>query len=44
VKVEHGLNHHLLPDPIADKLKELEEEVKALKAEREHWYKSSSLD
>ncbi|MDT8862313.1 serine O-acetyltransferase [Alkalihalobacillus sp. MEB130] len=35
VKVEHGLNHHLMPDPIADKLKELEEEIKALKAERE---------
>ncbi|ARK28492.1 serine O-acetyltransferase [Halalkalibacter krulwichiae] len=32
VKVEHGLNHHILPDPIADKLKELEEEIKALKA------------
>jgi serine O-acetyltransferase len=44
VKVEHGLNHHILPDPIADKLKELEEEIKALKAEREHWHKSSSLD
>ncbi|MCK0473299.1 serine O-acetyltransferase [Halalkalibacter sp. APA_J-10(15)] len=32
IKVEHGLNHHQLPDPIADKLKELEEEIKELKA------------
>ncbi len=35
VKVEHGLDHHTLPDPIADKLKELEEEVRALRADRE---------
>lgn len=34
-KVEHGLDHHTLPDPIADKLKELEEEIKALRADRE---------
>ncbi len=32
IKIEHGLNHHQLPDPIADKLKELEEEIKELKA------------
>ncbi len=31
VKVEQGLNHHQLPDPIADKLKELEQEIKQLK-------------
>lgn len=31
VKVEQGLNHHQLPDPIADKLKELEGEIKRLK-------------
>ncbi|ADC49746.1 serine O-acetyltransferase [Alkalihalophilus pseudofirmus OF4] len=35
VKVEHGLNHHLLPDPIADKLKELEDEVRDLRKQLE---------
>ncbi|MET3508097.1 serine O-acetyltransferase [Halalkalibacter oceani] len=34
-RVEQTLDHHNLPDPIADKLKELEEEIKALRSERE---------
>ncbi|GAE26010.1 serine acetyltransferase [Halalkalibacter wakoensis JCM 9140] len=44
VKVENGLNHHLLPDPIADKLKELEEEIKLLKEERAQFMKSSTRE
>ncbi len=32
-KVERSLDHHMLPDPIADKLQELEEEIKALRKE-----------
>ncbi|KMK74913.1 serine O-acetyltransferase [Alkalihalobacillus pseudalcaliphilus] len=33
IKVEQSLNHHMLPDPIADKLKELEEEILSLRKE-----------
>ncbi|NEU32441.1 serine O-acetyltransferase [bacterium LRH843] len=33
-KIEQKLDHHMLPDPITDKLKELEEEINALRAER----------
>lgn len=33
VKVEQNLDHHKLPDPIADKLAELENEIKMLKRE-----------
>lgn len=44
VKVEHELDHHLLPDPIADKLKELEEELKCLRAEREAYQKKATVD
>ncbi|WP_100405973.1 serine O-acetyltransferase [Bacillus solitudinis] len=33
IKVENGLNHHLMPDPVSDKLKELEEEIKMLREE-----------
>ena len=32
-KVNHELDHHLLPDPVADKLKQLEEELDELKKE-----------
>jgi serine O-acetyltransferase len=44
VKVERGLDHHILPDPIADKLKELEEEINALKAEKEQLQKTYSRE
>ncbi|WP_413376919.1 serine O-acetyltransferase [Alkalihalobacillus sp. 1P02AB] len=33
IKVEKSLNHHMLPDPVADKLKELEDEISKLKKE-----------
>ncbi|WP_368505965.1 serine O-acetyltransferase [Alkalihalophilus sp. As8PL] len=36
VKVSDDLDHHLLPDPIADKLKELEDEIKELRKELAH--------
>ncbi|WP_088106027.1 serine O-acetyltransferase [Halalkalibacter urbisdiaboli] len=41
VKVENGLNHHMLPDPVSDKLKELEEEIKLLRKELEKRENSS---
>ncbi|WP_078551148.1 serine O-acetyltransferase [Bacillus alkalicellulosilyticus] len=33
IRVEGDLDHHKLPDPISDKFKELEEEIKKLKQE-----------
>ncbi|KGA98338.1 serine acetyltransferase [Alkalihalobacillus alcalophilus ATCC 27647 = CGMCC 1.3604] len=33
IKVVKSLNHHMLPDPVADKLKELEDEISKLKKE-----------
>ncbi|MBU8908640.1 serine O-acetyltransferase [Desertibacillus haloalkaliphilus] len=35
VKVKQNLDHHKLPDPIADKFRELEEEIEQLRAELE---------
>ena len=35
IKIKRDLNHSDLPDPIADRFKELEDEVKRLKAELE---------